>query len=48
MKSNRERQIPHDIIYTWKLKKKKKTQMNLYTKQKTNLRFPKGKWERIN
>ena len=48
MKSNRERQIPHEIIYMWKLKKKKKIQMNLYTKQKTNLWLPKGKWERIN
>ena len=27
---------------------KKKIQMNLYTKQKTNLWLPKGKWERIN
>ena len=32
-KSDRERQIPYDIAYMWNLKKKK-IQMNLFTKQK--------------
>ena len=32
VKSDRERQIPHDIIYMWNLKKK--IQMKLFTKQK--------------
>ena len=33
MKSVRERQISYDIAYMWNLKKKK-VQMNLFTKQK--------------
>ena len=33
VKSGRERQIPHDIVYMWTLKKKKQ-QMKLFTKQK--------------
>ena len=32
-KSDRERQIPYNIICMWNLKKKKKIQMNLFTKQ---------------
>ena len=32
-KSDRERQISYDIAYTWNPKKKKE-QMNLFTKQK--------------
>ena len=31
---DRERQIPHGITYMWNLKKKKRVQMNLFTKQK--------------
>ena len=40
VKSGRERQIPHDIVYMWTLKKKKK-QMKLFTKQKQTHRHGK-------
>ena len=48
VKSHRERQI-YDITYTWNLKKKK-IQMDLFTKQKTNLWLTKQgeEWEEIN
>ena len=48
VKSDRERQIPHDIIYMWNLKKNTneiiyKTEIDPQT-WKTKLRLPKGKW----
>ena len=38
-KPDRERQILHGIIYMWNLKKEKKIQMNLCTKQKQTHRL---------
>ena len=37
-KSDRERQIPYDITYVRNLKKKKKIQVNLFTKHTHRLR----------
>ena len=42
MKSNRERQIPHEIIYMWKLKKKKKDTNELIYKAENKLMVTKG------
>ena len=50
VKSGRERQIPHDIVYMWTLKKKKKTTNEIIYKTeidpqtwKAKLWLPKGK-----
>ena len=37
-KSDREREISHDISHMWNLKKNKMIQMNLFTKQKHTLK----------